>query len=113
MTADPAEIVARALYGAFWDKLHPDAPAHDQAMAEARALIARIVPLLDGGWQPIATAPKDGTQFIGVSEIDGQRFYAVCWFRHGHDEVRSHSPYFRPHLWRPLPAPPASPEAAQ
>lgn len=73
----------------------------------------------DGGWQDIATAPKDGTR-VDLWCIDhlhyakqGQRVVNVAWgpvrdwmgterddWQHGHGED------FQPTHWRPLPSPP-------
>ena len=63
------------------------------------------------GWQPIETAPKDGTQFLATGvEADGRknprrRWGVAYWYERrwlgGH--FNSHCP---PTHWMPLPHPP-------
>lgn len=62
-------------------------------------------------WQPIETAPKDGTPILGWSD-EGVAY--VCWWRPGRrgtawaffyaPDVGTFS--FHPTLWQPLPEPP-------
>ncbi|MGB0963771.1 MAG: hypothetical protein ACPGVY_13855 [Mycobacterium sp.] len=57
------------------------------------------------GWQPIETAPKDGTGFVGMDAINKDR--SVSWWDDG--EWRSHlcsSNWFPTH-WMPMPDSPA------
>ena len=68
------------------------------------------------GWQPIATAPKDGTQVI----VAGSDWAALgshrddIWWTHagfiGSRPTRSNGRAEAPICWMPLPAPPASQE---
>ena len=59
-------------------------------------------------WQPIATAPKDGTPFLAARDNDVSWEYYEVWHC-GNDEVpypwASYYTSFshdRPHFWRPL-----------
>ncbi len=73
-------------------------------------------------WQPIETAPKDGTSFLGTGwdhgETNGTRHHAVVWwdeelegFMEGQDDwVESACPCLYLTHWMPLPEPPASTE---
>ena len=84
-----------------------------QAANKARAALSEAKA---GGWQPIETAPKDGTEMLllfGNAEyIFGKthgRVRAACWTGSGASANWS-LPYFKdnpPTAWQPLPAPPA------
>jgi hypothetical protein len=104
---------------AFWNATHPS-PAdwngeagpslleRERMMASARAAIAAM-----HGWQPIETAPKDGTQILAFAKGYGSDFYGVCqWAEADPDFPRTVSGWFwsfaiRPTYWQPLPAPPS------
>lgn len=61
-------------------------------------------------WQPIETAPKDGTCVIGVTIIDGRAMRAqiVCYTDIGwYDRIGIQSWHFLTH-WMPLPETPRS-----
>ena len=83
---------------------------------EARAALSAAKA---GGWLPIETAPKDGTEMLllfGNAEyIFGKthgRVRAACWTGSGASANWS-LPYFKdnpPTAWQPLPAPPAQKE---
>lgn len=71
------------------------------------------------GWQPIATAPKDGTDIlIGWFEFDPPSSMHVAFWHSTHQGgcwCQSHSafttdPNWQPTHWMPLPAPPAPPQ---
>lgn len=80
---------------------------------EARAALSAAKA---GGWLPIETAPKDGTEvlllFSKAEYILGKphgRVRAACWAGSGSSANWS-IPYFKddaPTAWQPLPAPPA------
>lgn len=84
--------------------------------------------MLDQGWRPIETAPKDGTRFWGrVGEDalsmlwhEGFGEFVTCWRRMemaaGYlidgQPYKDHSPDVqKPTHWRPLPTPPAEGES--
>lgn len=57
------------------------------------------------GWQPIETAPKDGTHIIAWQATDGMR---VSWFEGGMwQNFPWRSRRINPTHWMPLPEPPA------
>jgi hypothetical protein len=70
------------------------------------------VPSLDG-WKPIETAPKDGTCFLAFSDREYVKLF-VCSKapagQGGEWHNRSANRWATPTHWRPLPAPPSSPE---
>ena len=80
---------------------------------ELDALIARLPPA-ETGWQPIATAPKDGTRFVGGChhKIYGW-IWASCQF-YQDDKYGMREPYAvmdgggEPTYWMPIPAPPSA-----
>ena len=56
-------------------------------------------------WQPISTAPKDGTKYLGV--ITGEPF--ICLFDESEGHICEHQTEILPHkplYWQPLPKPP-------
>lgn len=63
-------------------------------------------------WQPISTAPKDGTEFLAWSEAQG--FDVVQSFEYEREDG-SHAwfngdVYVNPTHWMPLPEPPNPPK---
>jgi hypothetical protein len=61
-------------------------------------------------WRPIETAPKDGTQILGlwVSYLDGQLMqpsYGVVW-NEGGSWLEAYDEVSQPTHWMPLPEPP-------
>jgi len=76
-----------------------------KVIAEARALCSQGA--TPEGWQPIATAPKDGTPFIGCN-IHGEIYVMLFSARLGDwaEWVHEVDPCTPTH-WMPLPAPPA------
>ena len=98
---------------------------HDLLAAVRHAL--RAQPPTPSGWQPIETAPKDGT--LVDLFVDGHRETDCCWHRLDWEIAYLHWPadsmgwatwserdgeYGRiepaPTHWQPLPAPPQTPE---
>jgi hypothetical protein len=70
-------------------------------------------------WQPIATAPKDGTDVllfaregecapsVYVGRWSTSAWYGAAWVAYEH---RSETEYLTPTHWMPLPAPPTTGE---
>ena len=92
----------------------------------------RALPTVSDGWQPIETAPRDGSEFLSAGGINGTagKSYATRWLSPGpyttengkntEGERRYQYPdgfYWAgydgfvgpidPTIWRPLPAPPS------
>lgn len=87
-------------HDAYWYREPPD-------WAESSVFeIAAYVPAALAGWQPIETAPKDGTRFLAAWP-DGRREIALwshnAWWSAGTGWLR-HSK--EPTDWQPLPEPP-------
>lgn len=78
-------------------------------------------------WQPIDSAPKDGTRVLGYCEANGIRYIAVIWYRGekfkdslyqwriAHDDASVGGfgeglPNGGATHWQPLPPPPATPK---
>lgn len=68
---------------------------------------------LRASWQPIETAPKDGTAFLAIVE---QFSYVCIWHRHRQCWTDGGPAYMtipadeQPTHWQPLPPPPETPE---
>lgn len=68
-------------------------------------------------WQPIETAPKDGTWILGFlkRKVLEDQIQCYCWNAHGSDDDlwvnASDTNDFdeQPTHWMPIPAPPATP----
>lgn len=58
-------------------------------------------------WQPIETAPKDGTEILAVTTYAGEPYIDVVSFAHPY-WIRSNRYACRPTHWMPLPKPPAA-----
>lgn len=85
-----------------WNRRTPDAQA--LAAAEQRGR-------MEGEWQDISTAPKDGTEVLlwGACWRDGQHYAPdrnVGWWTDGW-HTRQIGEDIEPTRWHPLPAPPA------
>ena len=94
---DTTERVARAIWTAAKDNAAASWEGH---ISEARAAIEAMP-----GWQPIETAPRDGTKFLGVTKSGRMK---VDWFdvtlsvsQFAHE--RGDNGYTH---WMPLPEPP-------
>lgn len=65
-------------------------------------------------WQPIETAPKDGTKIVAYAPEDanGRPRYAVTWWRQAKDDMgyigwgEFNMTYWPPTHWMPLSIPP-------
>lgn len=111
----------------WWNDQENGAPSKvfdtDEQMAEA-ALNAASAELAeckrDAEWQPIDTAPKDGTTVIlgrdmgdfgfvrGYGNFDGKEGSFVSgWISHGFSRVHGNLGLAHPTHWMPLPKPPA------
>lgn len=98
----------------------PPDPEFSADVAKLIAAVRSAPPLAESveGWQPIETAPKDGTEILiwGIGLCCSS---AVCWLSHDidwwHVEDGKHGPWpirgASPTHWMPLPAPPRSPAA--
>jgi hypothetical protein len=66
-------------------------------------------------WQPIETAPKDGTHFLGARMYFGAPPWTIVVMHHSVHDLENgkllvswdHDDEFRPTHWMPLPDPPA------
>lgn len=72
-----------------------------------------LVALAGGGWQPIGTAPQDGTYLLAIAA--GQRIPAViawniwndAWADRPDPSTEARMVVHQPTHWMPLPEPPA------
>jgi hypothetical protein len=64
--------------------------------------------LSDAGWQPIETAPRDGTYVLGYGPHETRGFYidAIHHYQELGWTVKWMSGYGEPTHWMPLPEPP-------
>ncbi len=96
--------------GGFEDKIDAWLKAIDISAAALAAL-----PVSDG-WQPIETAPRDGTEFLAYgcyiypNDDELTEYMAIAWYSYTkdypwEDADGRHPGEFFCH-WRPLPAPP-------
>ena len=63
---------------------------------------------MNNNWQPISTAPKDGTPFLGIGfHSMGSYQLVTCYSTAGEwiDTAGAGVPY-DPEFWQPLPEPP-------
>lgn len=72
-------------------------------------LLTKLAAVVEmAGWQPIETAPKDGTEILCWSESN-QRLYVLAWHKHNWLEHEIDGNWGRcPTHWMPLPATPSS-----
>jgi hypothetical protein len=85
----------------------------DQMQSYARAALAQA-PAAEPQWQPIETAPMDGTEFLGYR--DGRvasahripRDDCEMWSFGSHSAGVEFNPWIKPTYWMPLPALPAA-----
>lgn len=66
---------------------------------------------LASGWQPIETAPKDGTHFWAFEEASEEKQY-VCWWKDDFSNWEGWTTTWddepNPTHWQPLPPPPST-----
>lgn len=116
MTEQEVEAALEAAKKAFYE----GDPTDKRGQIRAALLAAAAARPAQDGWQPIETAPKDGTpvllwiEFFCASggPMEGVRpMMATCW-NHGDGWYGGPSqvPGFSPTHWRPLPAPPQQSE---
>lgn len=120
MTKDSLiEELVKALEGLLKHAGIADAAPEDvdwedrQAERIARAALSRARAAQSEEWQPIETAPKDGTPILGTDE-DGEQ-YVIEWWPKGarQDGFYECGDLLRaPTHWRPLPSPPSKQEGA-
>ena len=78
-----------------------------QEMIEQMAIEIRAsLPLMDG-WQPIETAPKDGTRIVLIDGLGGVPAVG-SWLQYGFSEEKKFGwfPFENPRFWLPLPPAP-------
>ena len=108
-----SDIQAQAKRDAEFDRLlcyESDKVVYDAAdMTDAYEMGKRHGRVEGPRWQPIDTAPKDGTDILVYVPTSGEQF-VVYWHK---EEVWAHSitptgaiGYCEPTLWMPLPEPP-------
>lgn len=90
-----------------------DLDAHGNFLAGDPTTENAIAALIDeaGKWQPIETAPRDGTRILGgyASTFGDIQSEIVHWFKHSYKQEAFYTdakttPYWVTH-WMPLPAP--------
>lgn len=89
--------------------VNPDGPTAADEIERLQAIIARLTNPAEPSeaWQPIETAPRDGTRFLATE--DGRDHYALAWNSDGYWESYcgqhvTQTP--EPTHWQPLPKPP-------
>ena len=58
-------------------------------------------------WQPIETAPKDGSHFLGAEFWDNKWWYEEIWYSHTW-KFGGGNFLTKPSHWMPLPKPPVA-----
>ena len=89
-------------------ELWRNAPALIAELEQARDALADAKAIGAAEWQPIETAPKDGSQFLGwcPTYYQGKGGQALCLWLEG-DWYDNKAWVVKPILWRPLPESPA------
>lgn len=102
-----------ALTGGHTDSTKPDdGRAENEANAELIVTAVNnhqmlVDALKDREWQPIETAPKDGSAYLGVIAPNGQPFIAFYEEEDGHQcQIQTEPKLHKPTHWMPLPQPP-------
>ena len=81
--------------------------ANIRLIAERDAAIARAKAALQ--WQPIETAPKDGTEFLGSVGVSYQGGVVVLHWDKDDGFIDWDADFWDPTHWMPLPPPPETP----
>jgi len=113
---DVVEAVAKAIRdevsrGIGLARLFSEDSARAALSAAEPFIQARIAAAVEpGGWQPIETAPKDGTWLLGWANDNAP--YRISWGRNHNDRLAwctTFGSFVEGYIthWRPLPAPPA------
>jgi hypothetical protein len=78
--------------------------------SKARAALSAVLPLMDW-WQPIKTAPKDGTRIVLIDGLKGVKAVG-SWLQYGFSEEKKFGwyPFENPRFWLPLPPAPKGDE---
>lgn len=121
MTGNTLEQRARELLAAEYRDSDPDyadailsgEPIQDEEETAIRAIEAALRLSAGADWQPIETAPKDGSAFLGCSDhmldTEGHPLMWACRFDGYMGYFRSntdHEPLYDLTHWQPLPAAP-------
>lgn len=107
MDADRAQRAVEALR-------KPDASLANVANTVRQSIAEVIEELSASPWQPIATAPKDGTRILAFGIRDSGPIYEVTWWRRAEDSKgyigwgEFNMQYWPPTHWMPLPDAPTS-----
>ncbi len=99
MSARPGDVIVQAL-----QTLHGKDPDYDDGV-DARAILAALRTaglVIEQGWQPIETAPRDGREVL----LWVHGIYVIGWYHRGEWRHGPKGYAVSPTHWRPLPTPP-------
>jgi hypothetical protein len=109
-----ADIVTE-VHGILSHRLESEGLTHSSLRRAAKAVVEHITgvapssPAVDGAWQPIETAPKDGTHFLTIYGADDDgTYWIVFWNDNWLECVSSGFQIDHATHWQPLPTPPMS-----
>ena len=96
------------------DVLHSQAYSNNNyAAAEMLLALREALDRAEGRWQPIATAPKDGREFLGFwpdeygnGSWNIERTYAACESWHTPNNEAAYGDDYAPRWWMPMPPAP-------
>lgn len=90
-----------------------DYDATENLMAEAAARITELEAEVARRWQPIETAPKDGSVIVAIGAVPARGGYSIIFWDTFHEEWAGYTAEdekrlvkFPPLHWMPLPEPP-------
>ena len=101
-------FVLADLNGPQYEHQHPNAALIAAAPTITAELTAARRKLEAVTWQPIATAPKDGTEFLGFVGASYQGGVVVIHWDKNDGFIDWGADFWEPTHWMPLPAPPAA-----